>query len=81
MLAFTIPIPNNQTALVCTSDFRDEAHAASNQSGIIIDSGASRHFSPDRPKFLNFKEFVNKEPIRAADGCTFHALGKGDIQI
>ena len=81
MLAFTIPIPNDQTALVCTSDFRDEAHAASNQSGIIIDSGASCHFSLDHPKFLNFKEFVNKEPIRAADGRTFHALGKGDIQI
>lgn len=74
-------IPNDQTALLCTSDFRSEAHAASDQSGIIIDSGASRHFSPDRSKFLNYKEFVNHEPIRAADGRTFHALGKGDIQI
>ena len=26
-------------------------------------------------------EFVNHEPIRAADRRTFHALGKGDIQI
>ena len=41
---------NDQTALVCTSDFLSEAHAASNQFGIIIDSGASRHFSPDRSK-------------------------------
>ena len=73
--------PNDETALTCTSDFQSEAHAASSHSGIIIDSGASRHFSPDRSKFLNYQEFVNQEPIRAADGCTFHALGKGDIQI
>jgi hypothetical protein len=75
----TFPIDKN--ALTCTSDFRSEAHATSGQSGIIIDSGASRHFSPDRSKFLNYKEFNSHEPIRAADGRTFHALGKGDIQI
>ena len=71
MLTTTDPdTPDDTTAL-----------AASNHSGIIIDSGASRHFSPDRSKFLNYKEFSNHEPIRAADGRTFHALGKGDIQI
>ena len=40
------------TALTCTSDFHAEAHAASNHSGIIINSGASCHFSPDRSKSL-----------------------------
>ena len=77
MLATT----NDQLALECTSDFRSEAHAISNKCGIIIDSGASHHFSPDRSKFLDYKEFINQEPIRAADGRTFHALGKGDIQV
>ena len=72
-------IPDDKTALICTSNFHSKAHAASNQSRIIIDSGASHHFSPDRSKFLSYKEFVNQELIRAADGCTFHALGKGDI--
>ena len=66
MLATT----DDQLALECTSDFRSEAHAISNVCGIIIDSSASHHFSPDRSKFLNYKEFVNQEPIRAADGCT-----------
>ena len=79
MLASTFP--DDDTALTCTSDFQFEAHAASNQCGIIIDSGASRHFSPNHSKFLNYQEFINHEPIRAADGRTFHALGKGDIQI
>jgi hypothetical protein len=73
--------PDDETALTCTSDFHSEAHAASNHHGIIIDSGASRHFSPDRSKFLNYQEFINQEPIRAADGRTFHALGKGEIQV
>ena len=79
MLAITIP--DDVTALTCTSDFRSEALTTSNHSGIIIDSGTSRHFSPDRSKFLNYKEFSNHKPIRAADRRTFHALGKGDIQI
>lgn len=81
MLAFTSPSLDSKTALVCTSDFCSEAHAASNQSRIIIDSGASRHFSPDHAKFLNYMEFASNEPIRAADGHTFHTLGKGNVQI
>ena len=63
MLAFTSPSLDSKMALVCTSDFRSEAHVASNQSGIIIDSGASCHFSPDRAKFLNYVEFTSNEPI------------------
>jgi len=35
--------------------FPFRSSCASEQSGIIIDSGASRHFSPDRSKFLNFR--------------------------
>ena len=50
MLASTTS--DDLTALTCTSDFHAEAHAASNHSGIIINSGASCHFSPDRSKSL-----------------------------
>ena len=78
---FSATISNDDTALICTSDFHSEAHAASSQTGIIIDSGASRHFSLDLSKFLNYIEFASQEPIQAADGRTFHALGKGDLQI
>ena len=72
--------PDDPRALVCTSDFHSEAHAAANHTGSIINSGASRHFSPERAKFLNYVEFANSEPIRAADGRTFSALGKGDLE-
>ena len=77
------PFLDEHMALTCTSDFQSDDHVllASNQSGIIIDSGASCHFSPDRSKFQNYKEFTSQEPIRAADGHTFHAIGKGNIQI
>ena len=89
MASFTIsdelPLPNNTPndpeALVCTSDFRSEAHAVANHTGSIVDSGASRHFSLEWSKFLNYEEFSNSEPIRAADGRTFSALGKGDLKI
>ena len=64
MLTTFITESYDNSALTCTSDFCSEAHAASNQSGIIIDSGVSRHFSPDHAKFLNYKEFVNHTSCR-----------------
>jgi hypothetical protein len=51
------------------------------EQSLIVVRRASRHFSPDRSKFLNYQELVNTKPIRATDGCTFSALGKGDIQV
>jgi hypothetical protein len=74
-------VPDDPTALVCTSDFHSKAHATSNHTGTILNTGASHHFSPHCSKFLNYKELVSPEPIRAADGRTFSALGKGDLPI
>jgi len=72
------------TTPYCTSDFQEEhahAHATSSPAGgVIIDCGASNHFSPERSKLLNFRE-INPEPIRAADRHTFHALSKGYLKI
>lgn len=68
-------------ALVVTSDFKKEALTAGiNHHGTIIDCGASNHFSPERQKFLNYQE-LSPIPIKAADGRTFHALGKGDLKV
>lgn len=79
MAAFNLP--NNPEALVCTSGYLSEAHVISHQTESIIDSGASHLFSPEQLKFLNYKEFVNSEPICAADGGTFSAFGKGDLKM
>jgi len=45
MLAFTVL--DDPSALLCTSDFQHEALSTSHSNGIIIDCGASAHFSPD----------------------------------
>ena len=45
---------------------------------LIVNCGASSHFSPDKPKFINF-EVMMPEPIHAADGHTFSAIGYGDL--
>ena len=71
---------NISVALVVTLGHNLEAYTISSSSGIIIDCGASSHFSPDKSKFINYCE-IDPEPIRAADGHTFSAMGKGDIQI
>src|SRR5271168_4870543 len=68
-------------ALAVTSDFQKEALATGIlKRGTIIDCGASSHFSPEREKFLNYQE-LSPIPIRAANGRTFHALGKGDLKV
>ncbi|KAF8156065.1 hypothetical protein B0H34DRAFT_659818, partial [Crassisporium funariophilum] len=67
-------------ALAITSGHNHEAHAASPSAGVIIDCGASSHFSPSRKKFLNYQE-ISPEPVRAADGRTFSAVGKGDLRV
>jgi hypothetical protein len=76
----TYSLPDDPTALVITSDFKAEAHAISREHGIILDSGTSHHFSPDCSKLMNYRE-ISPKPIRAADGRTFSALGKGDLKV
>ena len=74
-------VDNDNIALVCTSDFHEEAlKTGMSPQSIIIDCGASSHFTPDRNSLSNYQE-LTALPIRAADGHTFPALGRGDMQI
>ena len=46
----------------------------------LYDSGASRHMSPFRHRFLTFED-IEPRPIAAADKRVFQATGKGEIRI
>jgi hypothetical protein len=46
----------------------------------LFDSGASRHMSGHRHRFINFTE-IETRPITAADKRSFNAIGKGDMYI
>lgn len=46
----------------------------------LYDSGATRHMSGARHRFINYVEIPEK-PISAADNRTFSAIGKGDMYI
>jgi len=74
-------IDTDNIALVCTSDFQEEALKTriSSQS-IIIDCSASSHFTPDRDKLVDYQE-LTAIPIRAADGRTFAVHGRGMMKI
>ena len=52
---------------------------ASHMFKILLDSGASSHFCPDRSKFKTFVE--SKTIVNTADGRSFIANGKGDVDI
>ena len=74
-------IDSDDIALVCTSDFHEEAFKAGLTSpSIIIDCGASSHFTPDRDKLFDYEK-LSTLPIRAADGRTFAAHGHGKMKI
>jgi hypothetical protein len=69
--------------LNCTSDYAyvtKEVSYNGNLFLVIFDSGASAHFCHDQTKFCNYRK-IKTEPIMAADGRTFDAIGKGDILV
>ena len=73
----------NLFAFTCTSDFAGIAKARGirkKDMGAIADSGASRHYSPDKEKFINYQPLTQSE-ITTADGRSFRAVGKGDLPI
>ena len=45
---------------------------------ILVDSGASSHFCPDKSKFVSFVEC--KTTVNTADGRSFVATGRGNIE-
>ncbi|KAJ7124497.1 hypothetical protein C8R44DRAFT_620068, partial [Mycena epipterygia] len=75
---------DSMSAPIADAHADDEAQAsaaeATKPKDILIDAGATRHFSPDHSSFLNFEE-IPPVPIRAADGRTFSATGRGDIKV
>jgi hypothetical protein len=46
----------------------------------IIDCGATRHFTPNRSDLINFVTIEPKD-IKAANGVTLQATGRGDLRI
>ena len=76
-----VPLDDEDFAsLVITSGHNHEAYGVSSLTDLIVNCGASSHFSPDKIKFVNF-EVIPPEPIRAADGHTFSATGRGDLVV
>ena len=73
---------NDLFVFVCTSNYQAVTATldlGASEADAILDSGASRHFSPHWFKFLNF-EAINRQ-IKTADGHTFRAVGKGDVPL
>jgi len=76
-----VPLDNEDfNSFVITSGHNHEAYSVSSSTDLIVDCGASSHFSPDKFKFVNFQA-ISPEPIRAADGHTFSAIGCGDLVV
>jgi hypothetical protein len=84
LLSANIEDEEENVALAVTSDFHQEAKALSvsspSHNGIIIDSGASRHFSPELSKYTKFVK-IPHAPIKAADGRIFNAMGRGEMKL
>ena len=57
-----------------------EANSRKGSEIDIYDSGASSHMSPDRHRFITFKE-IPPHPVATADKAILKATGIGDMQI
>jgi len=62
------------------SQLEHVASSAGDNEAELYDSGASRHISPFRQRFLTYRS-IPPRPIAAADKCKFYAVGTGDLQI
>jgi hypothetical protein len=73
---------DENVALVITVSLDDETALVISPKSppIIIDCGASRHFSSDRGRFLSFTE-IAPQPIKSADGRAMQATGRGDMKL
>lgn len=78
MLDYTVP--KSSSVLICTFNFRHEAHTITKLDGTILDCGTSSHFTPEHLKLLNYRE-ISPEPICSTDGHIFSATGKGDLKL
>ena len=64
-----------------SEDSQDQAmNASGNTEAELYDSGASRHTTPYRHRFTNYRT-ITPRPITAADKRVFYAIGTGDYQI
>ena len=59
---------------------RDQQTSSSRTTSELYDSGASRHMSPHRDRFVSYRE-IEPRAIAAADKRVFYAVGTGDLRI
>ena len=47
----------------------------------FIDSGASRHMTPDKKSLVNFGKFKTPTEVKLADNSVLYSYGKGDVYL
>ena len=70
-------------AFTCTSTFigiADSLKIPPLKRGVIVDSGTSSHFCPDKSKFINLRPLEGQNICTANDGVIL-AFGIGDVSI
>ena len=67
-------------AFTCNVEVANALNVPKSRLGACIDSGASRHYSPDHDAFINYSPISNTT-ITTADGRKLKVLGKGEVQI
>ena len=67
-------------AFTCTSDYVEVTNTLNVPKSTCIDSGTSRHYSPNCDAFINYCP-INITTITTADGHKLKVLGKGDVWI
>ena len=64
----------------CPTEPLEALASVPSEGHVIIDSGATRHFTPNRSDLTNFSE-IPPRPIKAANGLLLQATGRGDLKL
>jgi transposase InsO family protein len=72
--------PSTDTAATAGRSATQAVQADAKSTTELYDSGASRHMSPFRDRFLNYRS-IPPRAITAADKRVFYAIGMGDLRI
>jgi len=70
-------------ALTCASDSATTTESLETHRlnlDIVVDSRVDQHICPHRSKFSKFRRIPDRT-VKTSDGCTFRAIGKGDVRF
>ena len=72
----------NAGSATATSEIASTVNTNASKKNVwLIDSGASKHMTPEKAKMSNYTKFSKPLPVKLADNNVLYAYGKGNLRF